>query len=337
MNGFGSMLKDYLDYYKISQTDFALRLGISLKHMNEILNENTKLSEELMLKISLITDIDVNLIFYVENKKRIYLSLLEKYNSEENIKNIYKDYYINEMVNKKWLVLKDKESFVQTAMDLLEYLKISDFQDINKYLEKKFAYKKNEFANLTKIYLWIKHCDKLLVSQIVNEYNKENFNKLLEELKIERMKKFNKKSLIKLFNKYGIYLVIEDALTSTKIRGCTTVKKNNPAIYITTYLKEKSSFYYVLYHELAHIKTDYNKAKNAIIIDSDNESKMDTFALNEMITPNDYELLKNNRKNINKISKAKNIPLCFIYSRLAHDKLIKYNSLEYIKSRESIN
>lgn len=29
MLGFGSLLRDYLDYYKISQTDFAERLGIS--------------------------------------------------------------------------------------------------------------------------------------------------------------------------------------------------------------------------------------------------------------------------------------------------------------------
>ena len=78
MNGFGSMLKDYLEYYKISQTDFADRLGISSKHMNEILNENTNISESVMLAISLITDIDINLIFYVENKKRIYEYLNKK-------------------------------------------------------------------------------------------------------------------------------------------------------------------------------------------------------------------------------------------------------------------
>ena len=35
MQGFGSMLKDYLEYYKISQTDFAERLGISTKHIKE--------------------------------------------------------------------------------------------------------------------------------------------------------------------------------------------------------------------------------------------------------------------------------------------------------------
>lgn len=335
MNGFGSMLKDYLDYYKINQGDFALRLGISLKHMNEILNENTRLSEELMLKISLITDIDVNLIFYTENKKRIYNSLIEKYNNLENAKQIYKDYYIKEMVNKNWITLKDKESSVQTTMDLLEYLKISDLEDVNKYLEKKFVYKKYNDANLTKIYLWIKHCDNLLNNQIVNEYNKDNYIELLKELVKERIKSFNKDRLIKLFNKHGIYLVIEDALKSTKIRGCATVKKTNPAIYITTYLKEKSSFYYTLYHELGHIKTNYNKAKNIIIID-ENEEKMDKYALNQMIYDEDYIYLKNNLNDVNRICKEKNIPKCFFYSRLAYDNIIKYNSKEYIENREPI-
>ena len=39
MSGFGSMLNDYLEYHKISQTEFADRLGISQKHMNEIIND----------------------------------------------------------------------------------------------------------------------------------------------------------------------------------------------------------------------------------------------------------------------------------------------------------
>ena len=94
MQGFGSMLKDYLEYYKISQTDFAERLGISTKHMNEIPNGKTIISEELMLGISLITDIDVNLIFYVETKKRIYEYLNERFNSEKEMDN----FALNQMI-----------------------------------------------------------------------------------------------------------------------------------------------------------------------------------------------------------------------------------------------
>ena len=38
---FGNYLKDYLEARDISQSEFATRLGISQKHMNEILNNKT--------------------------------------------------------------------------------------------------------------------------------------------------------------------------------------------------------------------------------------------------------------------------------------------------------
>lgn len=300
MLGFGSMLKDYLDFYKISQTDFADRLGISKKHMNNILNGNSNISEELMLSISLITDIDVNLIFYVENKKRLYDNLIKKYGNEKEIIKFLNTFSFKEMKERKWITLKDETSFVQNAIDLLDFLKISNFENINKYLEKRILYKKQDSANLTKIYLWIKRCDEQIKLQNPKEYKKENLTNLFKVLKQEQNKKFNKERLIKIFNENGIYLVIEDALSGTKVRGCTSVKQKNPAIYLTTYLKEKASFYYVLYHELSHVKTDYNKAKNKIIINEGEsivEDKADKFALNKMIDDNLYKLILSDRSN----------------------------------------
>ena len=93
MSGFGSMLRDYLEYNKISQTDFADRLGISQKHMNEIINDKTSISLELMMAISLLTDIDVNLIYYVENKKNVYNKLINKYKTDKEINKLLNSYY----------------------------------------------------------------------------------------------------------------------------------------------------------------------------------------------------------------------------------------------------
>jgi len=339
MNGFGSMLKDYLEYYKISQTDFASRLGISSKHMNEILNENTNISEEIMLAISLLTNIDANLIFYVENKKRINNFLNANFKSEKEIKIFLDSYYIKEMYKKNWIVLRDKESLVQNAMDLLDYLNVKNFAILENYLDNRVLYKKSDNANKRKIYLWIKHCDRVLETQQVSEYNSSNLNSLLEELKNVRNKKFNEIELINLFNKYGIYLSIEDALVGTKVRGCMMVKGTNPAIYMTKYLKEKSSFYFALYHEISHIKSDYNKAKNKVIVDEgieELENKADEFALNQMINENTWKEILNNYNDKEIICSKNSIPFCFLYTRLAHEGYIKYTSDEYNKNREVI-
>ena len=120
MSGFGSILRDYLEYHKISQTDFADRLGISQKHMNEIINGKTNLSTELIIAISLLTDIDVNLIYFIENKKRTHDMLINKYKDEKEIKKLLSSYCIKEMSDKGWIKLKDSSSFTQNYLDLIE-------------------------------------------------------------------------------------------------------------------------------------------------------------------------------------------------------------------------
>ena len=83
-----------------------------------------------MLAISLITDIDVNLIFYVENKKRVYKYLIDKYKNEKEVNKYLNSYSLKEMEEKKWIILKDDVSVAQKALDLLDFLKISNFDNI---------------------------------------------------------------------------------------------------------------------------------------------------------------------------------------------------------------
>jgi HTH-type transcriptional regulator/antitoxin HigA len=338
MNGFGSMLKDYLDYYKISQTDFADRLNISVKHLNKIINGSASMSIELMLAISVLTDIDVNLILYVENKKNLKKYLYEKYKDEKGINSFLNAYYINELKKKNWITFKDEKSSVQKALDLLDYLGISSFDNIETYMKKRILYKKKNNADLNKIYLWIKRCDSLIADKQIKEYSSSYLKTLFKDLEDERCKPFNKESLETIFNNYGIYLVIEDALEGSKVRGCSLVKGTNPAIYITKYMHEKSSFYFTLYHELCHIKSDYNEAKNKIFICEDgleNEEKADSFAINKMIDPIVWnEIINSNNKD--DVCKKNKIPLCFMYSRMAYEGKIKYSSKILNEHKEKI-
>ena len=338
MIGFGSLLRDYLDYYKISQTDFADRLGISKKHLNNIINGKVGISEELMVAISLITDIDIKLIVFAEKQRRVHNYLYENFNNEKSIKEFLNTFYLKDMVKAGWIKLKNATNITQNAVDLLEYLNISSFDLTDEYINNKVLYKKRDDANQKKIYLWIKHCDKLIINQKVNEYSSDNLNNLLEELKKEENKVFNANDIIKLLNKYGIYLVIEKALQGTKARGCMMVKITNPAIYLTNLFKEKASFYFALYHELAHVKRNYNMAKNKIVIDdASDEDEIDEIALNWMIDKNIWQSIKENPNKVKEICKKNNIPVCFATSRLAKEGIISHKSKLYLDNRESID
>lgn len=338
MNGFGSMLKDYLEYYKISQTEFADRLGITQKHMNEIINGKTNLSVDLIIAISLLTDIDPKVIYFVENKKKTYEMLINKYKTEKEINKLLNSYYINEIEKRGWIKLKDKSSFTQKYLDLIDYLNVKNLDVLDKYLEKRYLFKKKEDSDNKKVYLWIRHCDQMIKNIGVPDYDSSKLDDLFNELKEESNKKYNSKSIIDILSKYGIILYIEDALKGSKVRGCIKVMIDRPVIYMTTYYKEKSSFYFTLYHELFHLKRDYNMLKSKVVIEEDSdEDEIDSLALNMMIDNKVYNEIINDYNNREEIAKKNKIPLCFLYSRLAKEGRIKYTSKDYINNIEKID
>lgn len=297
---FGKYLKDYLEYSNISQTEFAMRMGITQKHMNEILNGKTNITLEMAANIERLTGIKSSFIISVENSRILKESILKEYGNLQHIKEeIIKKYYINELKKRKWIKFKDETDELQICIDLLDFLKIKDFEVVPK-LEEQVLFKKlgNDF---NKIALWIARCD-----EIIKE----------------------------LLNKYGIYFVCEKALPGTKIRGCFKVKGKQPAVYVTDNYAGKDSFFFELFHELGHCKSDYNEGKNKIIIDGNEkkEEKADKFALEVMIPENVWNEIINGKieKNkLEKISQTEKIPMSFIVGRLAKKDLITYRSRLY--------
>lgn len=324
MNGFGTILKDYLAFNKISQKDFANRLNITFKHMNELLNENTEISVDLMIAISLLTDIDANLILETENKKRMYLYLNKKFKTEDEIKKYLESFYIKEMYKLGWIDLKSKTSYITNAINLLEYLNLRNFDMFENYFENKISYNKETLTDKKQVFVWINRCDKLAIRQEVKPYNSKNLEPLFEELKKLSNKESNIDDIIKIMNKSGIYLVLEEPLKNKNIKSCCQVKGTNPAIYLNKNIHDKAELYYSLYYELSHIKTEYNKLKKIIMLTSFNDTneKDELFALNKMVDNKTYQKIKNDIYNMEGICKKNNIPLVFAHFRLNKDKII---------------
>ena len=332
-NGIGGFLRRYMDYYNISNTSFAESLGITPKHLSEIINKNIDISDELVLAISLVTDFDVAYILKLENNKKLYRYLNEKFKSEDNLKEYLKNYYVNELDKEGWITYNHKEDIYQTAIDLLKFFRVRNF-DIIEEKKKNTLYKKKSDSNDNKILLWLAKCEEITRNQAVGDFNMNNLEDIFDYLKKERNNKLNIDNLIKYFNSKGLYLVVMPALKGTKIRGCARVRKNKPAIYLTTLYKDKASFYYALYHELGHIKKHYNMAKNRYLIDGEDnlEKEADEFAFDKMI-PNKIwkEIISsdNIEKKSIEVSIDYNIPMCFIVRSLAASKYISYSGSFY--------
>ena len=337
MLGFGKYLKDYLEFNNISQTEFASRLGISQKHMNEILNGKISITLEKAAQIYRLTGIPIEFIINAENRKNVTEYLMKKYGDEKSIQEmIKKQFFMNELVKRNWIDFKDSSNTIQNYMDLIDFLKVSDLEALSMVQEKTLFKKTGEDMN--KISLWIARCDELAKNQVIKEYVPVAFNFLIEDLKSEAYKNYSLENIKTILNNYGIYFVVEKALTGSKVRGCMRVKGKNPAIYITKNYKGKDSFFFELFHELGHCKSDYNEAKNKVIIEGDEkqEQRADEFALNTMIEKDIWKDIEKDytENNLLKISKENKIPMSFIVGRLARVGKIKYQSKLYNKYKE---
>lgn len=337
MMNFGSYLRDYLEESNISQSEFAIRLGVSQKHINNIINGKANMSIELIANIERLTNINSQFIIKIEQKNKMFKSLMKKFKSLKNLELYIRSFYIRELEKEKWVSFKDKTNSFQIAYDLLNFLKIADFGVLKKQ-EENMLFKKNG-DDFNKINLWVARCNEIASSQLVLEYQNNKFEELIASLKKESYNQgINLDEITNILNGFGFYFVVEKALKGTKIRGVFLVKKDNPAIYITANYAAKDSFYFELFHELGHCKRDFNFAKKNVIANGDKEKelKADQFALKTMINEDLCENIDqyfNDENKLLEISQTEKIPMSFIVGRLAKNKQIEYSSYLYQKYR----
>lgn len=333
-NKFGEQLKEFLEFSNISINDFAFRVDSTSKNIIDIINGNIELSQNMIYNISFITDIPVS---YIENVESNY-KLDKKINIYLKNNNLTIKKYINKFKYKEAFKLynikyTNEKNDYSIAKDILRYLRISTPESLENKDNTIFYKSKNDNKEL--LALWLERCYKLCVNQMVANYNKESIELLVNYIKeVAKKNEFKESNLIKEFNKYGIYLVIEDDIPGSKTRGAFKVLNNKPAIYLTRKYKRVADIYFALLHELAHCKSDFNRAKSGSIVSTysdekllDYEIKADNTAYNWMIEDKEYSKIKSNLSLIKKSNHSK----AFVVYRLAVDKIISYNSELYQK------
>ena len=326
---FKDYLLDYLEFYHISNKEFAKRINITPKHLIDILN-GEPLSAKVIKDISMVTNISIDYIYKVENDYKIETEI-ENYLKENNLTE-------TQFLNKfkyKYLINEDYMEFIDVAdkteiiKDILKFLRVTSPKKIYEIENKAYYKSKNDKIEL--LLLWLEKCYKETLKQTPKEYKKENIEVLVKYiLNCANKNIFDEKKLIKKFNENGIFLVIQEDIPGSKIRGAFKVHRKTPAIYLTYKHKRIADIYFALLHELAHCKTDFNRAQATSLIsfeDEEKETKADNQAYSWMIDDNYYkEICKDSNYNI---INEKKYPKSFIVYRMAKDKLLKYNSKEY--------
>ena len=330
---FANYLKDYLEFNNITNKDFANRIGITPKHLIDILSGKRDLSSQIIDSISIVTNIPADYIYKMELNYKIE-SDIDEYlkNNSLTISQYLNKFSYQYLIKNKWFTFIDVNNKMDIAKDILKFLRVKDPQKLYE-IDKNIYYKsKNDKPEL--LLLWLEKCYRETLNQKIEKYGKENIDILVNYIRDLASKNvFDEEMLIQEFNRNGIGLVIQQDIPGSKIRGAFKVHKEVPAIYITYKHKRIADIYFALLHELAHCKKDFNQAKGTNLVSYDNETKTeemaDLQAYEWMVDNKYYEKIINNPEY--DIDNETVYPKCFVVYKLAKDGYIDYSSEIYQK------
>lgn len=326
---FKDYLKDYLEYYNISEKEFALRIGITPKHLIDILSGKVDLSSSTILAISIVTDIPADYIYNLEASYKLEKEI-DDYLKQNNITltQFLNKFNYRYLLENEYIKFTNTTNKVVIATDILKFLRVTKPSKIYEIDEPIFYKSKNDKPEL--LALWLEKCYRKTLNQQTLSYNKNNIIKIVDFIRKSASKEeFDIPKLTSFFNENGIYLVIEPDIPGSKIRGAFRVHKNKPAIYLTLKHKRIADIYFALLHELAHCKRDFNKAKkNSLVSLDESEEVIDNIAYEWMI-PKEY--LNNTFCNDYDITKENIYPKSFVVYMQALNQKISYSNKNHQK------
>ena len=328
----GEIIKEYIIEKGISQKDLAKRLNLSEKHVSNFLSGKIHLTEDMALKLEFIIN-DVPASYWLNYEAR-YREFLAKKEFDSNlekidIKEISKRFKFKEIFQKTSLNL------VEQAKEVLKLLNISDFNCFNDTYNDLGVEFFQDGGEKEPIIIWIKLCEREIIKQ--ND-NLDNIDFSLKELKqnLQRFKNIALNSNVeesmkvcrKLCNKLGIYLVIREPISNSKVRGVLTTYNNKPAIFLSGRYKTHDHIWFAFIHEIKHLLDDYNKKDIQVSFDdidihSQKEEDANKFARDFFINQLDYDtFLKKNKfdsTSLEVFAKQQNICIGILIGRLQHD------------------
>jgi HTH-type transcriptional regulator/antitoxin HigA len=252
----GFFIKDRLEERLWSQEELAAVLGITPKHLGQVMSGDSQLTYALAEKLG--ATFDTTAQFWAN----LYMRYA-KWNSAENTEltetevrsSIYERMPVKDMVKKKWL--KKSKNVRELEKQALSYwdLKELDFSFIDKTFtpclnRKSEAY--NQF-NASYAATWFQKAKQVAKEYKVPGYKKEKLNALALALHAATVDEDSIPAFIKELNACGVKFFVLPHLEKTYLDGAAFMDGKNPVVVYTARFKRIDNFWFTVAHEIAHI------------------------------------------------------------------------------------
>ena len=328
----------------MSQINLSERTGISEKHISRIINGKTVITLDTALKLERVLGGSADFWINLENQYQENKARLERIEQLGNEIIIMKKYPYLEL-SKIGLVEQTKNN-KKKVQNLLKFFAVDSFNFVLK--TEAIAFKKTDTNKISKESLatWLRFGEIKAKRQEVGKFDKSKLKKKIDELKkLTHLPNNFSEQIRNLCAECGVIVLFTPYFKNTYVNGAVRRIGDNPVIQLTIRYKFSDIFWFTFLHEVGHIllhgKTDqFIDFKEKIKHSSKKEREADKFASDVLIDYKEYEkfVSKENFSNIKIKTFAKKLDIdpSIIAGRLAHEKLVDWSSVCYLRKKLEI-
>jgi HTH-type transcriptional regulator/antitoxin HigA len=339
--GPGVHIQELMELRDWTQQDLADVLGVSIKHVNKLLNNEQPITLNMAKLLGEAFDLSPQ--FWINLDTNYRLRLEEETEEEKDVdirSKIYQYMPINEMCRKKWFKKPKNTDELEElvcdffGMDTLRFDVIAKVPKLN--YRKSDAYDQfNQYA----ANCWYQMAKNSSENQKLPAYKKEKLQELAENLHSFTRKKNGVSESIRFVNEAGVKFLVLSHLQKTYVDGASFIHQGSPVIVYTARYKRNDNFWFTLAHEIAHVLKHLKKEGDHFLDDftkKEDENKKELEANNlagkwlrhdDILNFFDNDLTYITQEQVEECSKNLDVHTAIIMGALAHHKQISYKYL----------
>lgn len=344
----GEYLEEILESRGLKKQDFAIRVGLSVKHVSEIINKKKNINATLAVQFEKTLGVSANIWNNLNADYELFMARSESQKQLEGQVGWIRRFPISNLKKLGFLPSSNKPR--ELLVPLLQFFGAATPEQWEKAFEPALAhYRKSATFKGDDYHLsaWLRAGELLAQSIQTRPYSKDLFLNNLE--KARNLTKLNfhdfKNALRHLCSEAGVALVFVPEFGKTHISGATYWLTSEKAILIMS-LRHKwnDHFWFTFFHEAAHI---LKHPKKETFIDSPEayeselEEDANRFSRSLLIPDSLYESFLAHKDfypdSIMKFARKIDVHPGIVVGRLQHDKYIKHNWHNNLRERYQLN
>ncbi len=333
----GATIKEQLDIRGMSQKEFAVRMGMSEKHISRLINGNVQLTAETAYKLEMVLGIPAR---FWNNLEAIYRERIVKAKAENTTDHeaeIAKRFPYSEMAQHGWIpatrILEEKLINLRAFFEVVDLSLLGNKQIVTLACRRLAITEKSDLALMA----WAQEAKIQARNINTKKINIEELTAAMPEIRMMTLlspEKFCPQIKNCLAN-CGIALVFLPHLKGSFLQGVSFIDGNKIVLGLTARGKDADKFWFSLFHELGHIVLGHVTGSKGAS-DKD-EQAADQWSANTLIPSDDFEIFRKekdySKDSVLRFAKEQGIAPGIVIGRMQREGMIEYTMLNQLKEK----